>query len=187
MDRGPGRPVWRGRLGAYQRFRLAAICTARFGAPKSSIRSKAIFCARAEWSAAVKAFLAATGGITDRVMAAMEEADATGGDSRCTCQFRRAPGAPRFPAPSVRHSWHTYWRPIPKYQRACRISADSHNNGKYAMYLTFPSRITVVAFQIKPGEDLDPVKNAAHAVRCVDQGAPGVPAVTRSGRCRRFD
>src|SRR5580704_17733260 len=34
---------------------------------------------------AVKAFLAAKGGITDRVMAAMEAADAAGGDSRCTC------------------------------------------------------------------------------------------------------
>src|SRR5262249_33973007 len=35
---------------------------------------------------AVKAFVAAKGGVTDRVMAAMEAADAAGGDSRCTCQ-----------------------------------------------------------------------------------------------------
>src|SRR5579871_6078282 len=35
---------------------------------------------------AVKALLGAKGGITDRVMAAMEAADAAGGDSRCTCQ-----------------------------------------------------------------------------------------------------
>src|SRR6185436_13210650 len=34
---------------------------------------------------AVKALLAAKGGITDRVMAAMEAADAAGGDARCTC------------------------------------------------------------------------------------------------------
>src|SRR4051794_26411325 len=34
---------------------------------------------------AVQAFLKATGAITDRVMAAMEAADGSGGDSRCTC------------------------------------------------------------------------------------------------------
>src|SRR6266508_1818154 len=34
---------------------------------------------------AVQAFLAATGAITDRVMAAMDAADGSGGDSRCTC------------------------------------------------------------------------------------------------------
>src|SRR5579885_2225434 len=34
---------------------------------------------------AVHAFIEAKGGITDRVMAAMEAADAAGGDSRCTC------------------------------------------------------------------------------------------------------
>src|SRR5215475_3653653 len=34
---------------------------------------------------AVKAFVDAKGAITDRVMAAMEAADASGGDSRCTC------------------------------------------------------------------------------------------------------
>ena len=44
---------------------------------------------------AVKAFLAAKGGVTDRVMAAMEAADAAGGDSRCTCQ------APALPADSA--------------------------------------------------------------------------------------
>ena len=40
---------------------------------------------------AVKAFVAAKGGITDRVMAAMEAADAAGGDSRCTCQTPPVP------------------------------------------------------------------------------------------------
>src|SRR5579864_5506770 len=42
---------------------------------------------------AVKAFLAAKGGVTDRVMAAMEAADAAGGDSRCTCQIPAVPAA----------------------------------------------------------------------------------------------
>src|SRR5262245_44652953 len=34
---------------------------------------------------AVKAFIETKGALTDRVMAAMEAADASGGDSRCTC------------------------------------------------------------------------------------------------------
>ena len=41
---------------------------------------------------AVKAFLAAQGAITDRVMAAMEAADASGGDSRCSCPPPRDAG-----------------------------------------------------------------------------------------------
>jgi len=46
---------------------------------------------------AVAAFLGATGAITDRVMAAMEAADASGGDSRCTC-----PDIPAgSPAPAI--------------------------------------------------------------------------------------
>src|SRR5580704_10765580 len=40
---------------------------------------------------AVKAFLAAGGAVTDRVMAAMEAADASGGDSRCTCERPAVP------------------------------------------------------------------------------------------------
>src|SRR5579871_1899871 len=40
---------------------------------------------------AVEAFVAAKGGITDRVMAAMEAADGAGGDSRCTCQTPQVP------------------------------------------------------------------------------------------------
>ena len=42
---------------------------------------------------AVKAFLANTGAITDRVMAAMEAADANGGDSRCQCPPTPADGS----------------------------------------------------------------------------------------------
>src|SRR3954469_738688 len=42
---------------------------------------------------AVKAFLETTGALTDRVMAAMEAADAAGGDSRCTCPAAPVDGA----------------------------------------------------------------------------------------------
>ena len=41
---------------------------------------------------AVKAFLRTTGAITDRVMAAMEAADGSGGDSRCVCPPRPTDG-----------------------------------------------------------------------------------------------
>src|SRR5690606_28853249 len=43
---------------------------------------------------AVDAFLAAEGDMMDRVMAAMEAADAAGGDRRCSCETRPVPDAP---------------------------------------------------------------------------------------------
>jgi len=43
---------------------------------------------------AVDAFLTAEGTAIDRVMAAMEAADAAGGDSRCTCETRPIPDTP---------------------------------------------------------------------------------------------
>ena len=59
---------------------------ARCRARRSSIRSRATSCGPGEVVPnAVKAFLQAKGAITDRVMAAMEAADGSGGDSRCTC------------------------------------------------------------------------------------------------------
>src|SRR5918996_2854094 len=47
---------------------------------------------------AVQAFINTSGAITDRVMAAMEAADGSGGDSRCTCPPWPADGTkPRMP------------------------------------------------------------------------------------------
>ncbi|MDH3224886.1 MAG: DUF1028 domain-containing protein, partial [Gemmatimonadota bacterium] len=43
---------------------------------------------------AIAAFKADGGTLTDRVMAAMEAADAAGGDSRCTCETEPVPAAP---------------------------------------------------------------------------------------------
>jgi uncharacterized Ntn-hydrolase superfamily protein len=43
---------------------------------------------------AVKAFVSAKGDLADRVMAAMEAADARGGDSRCNCDRPPNPPAP---------------------------------------------------------------------------------------------
>jgi hypothetical protein len=104
---------------------------------------------------AVRAFITTTGAITDRVMAAMEAADGSGGDSRCTC--------PPWPTDGTRP-------PIPCDGRTAHVAlilmaepgdrnGDSHHDGRYAMYFTVsqpgpdngPN-------QIKPGENLNPIK-----------------------------
>jgi hypothetical protein len=103
----------------------------------------------------VQAFINAKGAMTDRVMAAMEAADGSGGDSRCTC--------PPWPADGTKP-------PIPCDGRASHVAfilmaektdtgGDSHNNGRYALYLTVsqPGPDNGPQ-QIKPGENLNPVK-----------------------------
>jgi hypothetical protein len=104
---------------------------------------------------AVQAFIHTTGAITDRVMAAMEAADGSGGDSRCTC--------PDWPADGIKPA-------IPCDGKTAHVAyilmaerddtnGDSHNNGTYTMYLTVsqpgPDR---GANAIKEGENLNPVK-----------------------------
>lgn len=103
---------------------------------------------------AVKAFLAATGTITDRVMAAMEAADASGGDSRCTCPPPPADGsAPAIPCDSK--TAHVAY--ILAADRT-DTSGDSHNNGKYFMYLTVTQPASGGPNAIHAGENLNPVK-----------------------------
>ena len=104
---------------------------------------------------AVQAFINANGAITDRVMAAMEAADGSGGDSRCTC--------PPWPADGTKPA-------IPCFEKTTHVgyilmaekgdtNGDSHNNGKYTMYLTVsqpaPDHGPNV---IRQGENLNPVK-----------------------------
>ena len=108
---------------------------------------------------AVKAFLATQGGVTDRVMAAMEAADAAGGDSRCTCQVPAVPASAASIPCTSRTTLVAYI-----------LAADSgdsngpddqpnlHNNGKYTMYITVSQPNQGPRFQIKAGEDLNPVK-----------------------------
>src|SRR6202795_3657280 len=81
---------------------------------------------------AVQAFLHTTGAITDRVMAAMEAADGSGGDSRCTCPPWPTDGS-RPPIPCDARNAHVAF--IVMAERTDR-NGDSHHNGKYAMYLT---------------------------------------------------
>jgi hypothetical protein len=108
---------------------------------------------------AVKAFLAAKGGITDRVMAAMEAADAAGGDSRCTCQTPPVPAESASIPCTLRTSLVAYILAAdPKDTDGPFNQPNLHNNGKYAMYITVSQPNHGPAFNIKPGEDLDPVK-----------------------------
>src|SRR5262245_29967787 len=102
---------------------------------------------------AVQAFIKTSGAITDRVMAAMEAADGSGGDSRCTCPPWPADGSkPKIPCNDK--TAHIAY--ILMAERS-DTNGDSHNNGKYAMYTTV-SQPDHGPNAIKEGENLNPVK-----------------------------
>jgi hypothetical protein len=103
---------------------------------------------------AVKAFLATNGALTDRVMAAMEAADAAGGDSRCTCPAPTPDGKTSAIPCDGRTAYVAYILMAEKTD----TNGDSHNNGKYAMYLTVNQPDQGGPNAIKPGENLNPVK-----------------------------
>jgi len=94
--------------------------------------------------AAVDAFAAARGTLTDRVMAAMEAADANGGDSRCTCDTE-----PKVAAPCDGKTAHVAY--ILRADQADR-RGESFNDGDYAMYISVTDR------DIKPSENANPVR-----------------------------
>jgi hypothetical protein len=104
---------------------------------------------------AVQAFLNEKGALTDRVMAAMEAADASGGDSRCSCPPPPADGS-MPPIPCTAKTAHLAYILMAE---PGDTNGDSHNNGKYAMYITVaqpgPDHGPGV---IHEGEDLNPVK-----------------------------
>ena len=104
---------------------------------------------------AVKAFLNTKGALTDRVMAAMDAADASGGDSRCTCPPPPADGSMPANPCEGRTSYIAYILAAD----ATDTSGTSHNNGKYGMYITVaqPGENRGPG-AIKPGENLNPVK-----------------------------
>ncbi len=102
---------------------------------------------------AVQAFIKTNGALTDRVMAAMEAADVSGGDSRCSCPPAPADGStPRIPC-NDKTSHLAY---ILMAERT-DTNGDSHNNGKYSMYITV-SQPDHGPNAIKEGENLNPVK-----------------------------
>ena len=106
---------------------------------------------------AVQAFLKTTGALTDRVMAAMDAADGSGGDSRCTCPPWPSDGS-QPPVPCDGRTAHVAYILMAE---SADTSGTSHNDGKYALYLTVsqpgPDRGPQ---QIKAGvgENLNPVK-----------------------------
>ena len=104
---------------------------------------------------AVQAFIKTNGTITDRVMAAMEAADGSGGDSRCNCPPWPTDGSMPAIACDGRTSTVAYILAAdPK-----DTNGDSHNNGKYSVYLTTSQPgADKGPYQIKPGENLNPVK-----------------------------
>jgi hypothetical protein len=104
---------------------------------------------------AVQAFVAAGGAMTDRVMAAMEAADGSGGDSRCTCPPWPADGS----KPAIPCDGRTAHVAYILMADKADASGDSHNNGKYAMYITTSQPGPDHGpHAIKTGENLNPVK-----------------------------
>jgi hypothetical protein len=104
---------------------------------------------------AVQAFINTNGAITDRVMAAMEAADGSGGDSRCTCPPWPTDGSkPAIPCDG-KTSHVAYILMAEKND----TNGDSHNNGKYTMYINVAQPGSDHGPNvIKPVENLNPVK-----------------------------
>src|SRR5689334_5272152 len=104
---------------------------------------------------AVAAFVKTSGAITDRVMAAMEAADGSGGDSRCTCPPWPADGS----KPAIPCDGKTAHVAYILLAEKTDTSGDSHNNGKYSMYITVSQPAPDHGPNtIKAGENLNPVK-----------------------------
>ena len=105
---------------------------------------------------AVQAFINTKGALTDRVMAALEAADGSGGDSRCTCPPWPANGI----APAIPCDGKTAHIAYILMAEAADTNGDSHNNGKYAMYITVSQPGTDKGpGAIHAGENLNPVKS----------------------------
>ena len=94
---------------------------------------------------AVRAFESATGTITDRVMAAMEAADAAGGDRRCTCTTNPVPTTT---AACTRRTAHVAYILAADSSAA---AADAATRGSYALFIDVTDR------NIRPDENPSPV------------------------------
>ena len=96
---------------------------------------------------AVKAFKEAKGTMADRVMAAMEAADAAGGDSRCSCDNPKNPTV----AATVCSNKHAHVAYL-VVSEADDKSGPEYQNGEYKLF------IDVTDQNITAGEDANPVK-----------------------------
>jgi hypothetical protein len=102
---------------------------------------------------AVKAFLNAKGAMTDRVMAAMEAADAGGGDSRCSCP----PPVDGSTPPKIACDNKTAHVAYILMAEKTDTNGDSHNNGNYTMFIRV-AQPDHGPLSIHEGENLNPVK-----------------------------
>ena len=94
---------------------------------------------------AARAFVAAKGTITDRVMAAMEAADRQGGDIRCDCDTMPKSAAASCDGRTSHVAYILMANPADP-------TGSSFNDGKYLMYLS------VTPGNILPNENANPVK-----------------------------
>jgi hypothetical protein len=110
---------------------------------------------------AVRAFLQTRGALTDRVMAALETGDQFGGDGRCTCPPLTV-DKPVIPCEGK--TAHIAYILMAEKGDALGEGAPradntwAHNNGKYRMYITVTQPGQGGPNEIKPGENLNPVK-----------------------------
>ena len=104
---------------------------------------------------AVQAFLKAKGALTDRVMAAMDAADGSGGDARCTCPPYPTDGS----APAIACNNKAAHSGYIIMATPDNKNVATQNDGNYALYLTVlqPGEDRGPN-QIHPGEDLNPAK-----------------------------
>jgi hypothetical protein len=95
-------------------------------------------------TAAVDAFAGAPGDLTDRVMAAMEAADAMGGDRRCTCET-----SPKVDAPCDGKTAHVAY---------ILLSSPTDPAGATREDVVYSMYISVTDRDITPRENANPVK-----------------------------
>ena len=105
-----------------------------------------ILASEAVVTAAMTAFTDARGSLADRVMAAMETADARGGDKRCTCESKPLPAASAVCESKTSHVAYIL------RADANDKSGAAFNDGQYAMY------VAVTNDDILPTENANPVK-----------------------------
>jgi len=107
------------------------------------VQGNTLFSDQVAYEAAL-AFTRASGTLADHVMAAMDAADAKGGDKRCNCETEPKPAAP-----CAGKTAHVAYILIANKSDTTEAS---HNQGKYYAY------IRVTDQDIKPTENANPVK-----------------------------
>ena len=112
------------------------------------VQGNTLFSDQVMYDAAL-AFTRAKGTLADHVIAAMEAADAKGGDKRCNCETEPKPNAPC----DGKTAHVAYILMAEKTD----TSGDSHNNGKYTMFLRV-AQPDKGPNAIHEGENLNPVK-----------------------------